>query len=623
MKKALAIAVGIVVLGLAGLLFVWYGPGAPRVRATALAPAETVLFVHLPDLRQSALRWPKTSLAQIAQEPEMQAFLERPRQNLPIWAESEVRLDQITSAAPREAFVAITSVPSNGLPRFVAGFSFSGSTSAVESLVTDAREAIREAHPAGRADLSTYAGAEIETYIDGDFVVAETIHNRWYLVASDLELLQRTLDQLDAKPGSASSVSSDELYREALKPLPTDADVIVFGKLESLSDALGSLMAAAGQSTDPKQLEELRKTRAFSGAIKMEGEQIRDMVFLLGPQEAPDGVMPRRALDMSTPETVLYYVVNMPQQIELNQGSLAPLAMFMPGISAVETALQKTGLKFSDFGAIFGPEMSVLVDWPQGEMQPTVTLGFDVRDSVRARDFMDAIAASHEGWSTSTVEDTTKYASPPMGLLPGPSLALSQNFVVMGFSETTVSASLERLKNKKPHLGASDSFLAAVGQVSPPTEAFGYLDTARLFERAYGLFRPFVGMAMAFSPEAGKYIDAGKMPSSEVVTRHLLPSVYSQTGTSAGTLIESAGTLTFNQAIAGVTVAGVAASVGTMQNALKGGTQSLPGLMPPGIQPPPPPAIDNAPAVPASNDPAPPSVPEPMPPGQPSDPERP
>jgi hypothetical protein len=181
-------------------------------------------------------------------------------------------------------------------------------------------------------------------------------------------------------------------------------------------------------------------------------------------------------------------------------------------------------------------------------------------------------------------------------MVPGPVLALAQNFVIAGFSQPTVAAGIERLKAKKNSLGESQAYQASVALVPPPTEAFGYLDTARLFERSYGLLRPFLGMALALNPDSGKYIDAGKLPPAEVITRHLIPSVYSQAVTEKGTLIESAGTLTFNQAISGAVVAGVAAALPTLQATLKGGP-SVPGMLSPGGAQP---GVPAAPALPGA-----------------------
>src|SRR5262245_13765081 len=43
-------------------------------RAAAFAPADSIVFVELPDLSRMGDRWEKTALHQIAQEPEWKAF---------------------------------------------------------------------------------------------------------------------------------------------------------------------------------------------------------------------------------------------------------------------------------------------------------------------------------------------------------------------------------------------------------------------------------------------------------------------------------------------------------------------------------------------------------------------
>ena len=155
-------------------------------------------------------------------------------------------------------------------------------------------------------------------------------------------------------------------------------------------------------------------------------------------------------------------------------------------------------------------------------------------------------------------------------------MALTDQFLIVGLSEETISTGIQRLQAKRSPLGKTPEYQAASKVVSVPTEAFGYLDTRRLFERGYGIFRPFLAMSLAFNPDGGQYIDAGKLPTTDAVSRHLTPSIYSQTTTEHGTLIESAGTLTFNQALIGVFAGAGAAALPTLKQALPNAT-SLPG----------------------------------------------
>ena len=78
--------------------------------------------------------------------------------------------------------------------------------------------------------------------------------------------------------------------------------------------------------------------------------------------------------------------------------------------------------------------------------------------------------------------------------------------------------------------------------------------------------------------------------------------MYSETVSEKGTLIESAGTLTFNQAIGGAVVAGVAAALPTLQATLKS-APALQGIMPPA-------GNQSSPTLPGTNS-APPASPAP------------
>lgn len=606
MKKVLPIVVLLLAAASAAFIVLQRKQATSRIRATALAPADTLLLVHLPDVRQSAIRWPRTSLAQIVREPEMQSFLEKPRAKLSWLSEMEARFEQIAHVAPGEAYLAVTSIEGES-PRFVGGFSFSGSRTAVEELLAEPRAALRRAWPAGKADIVSYAGAEIETYTDKENSVAETIRDGWYLVSNNLELLEATLDRLDGKPGAGAAVASAPLYQQALAPQPADADAVIYARLDTLADKLTPLFAAAGQMPDPKQLDELRKTQALSAALKFDGQQIRDSLFVLNPSALKRPPMTRRGMDLSTADTLLYYTFNLPETVDVPAQSAAPLAMLVPGIGGMEQALASKGLKFADFGKIFGPELSALVDWPQTDLQPTILLGLDVRDAVKARGFLDALSSAQSStprWSRTEQGGNVIYSAPSQGLLPAPALALTDNFVVIGFSEDGITAGVQRIQAKAAALSKTPEFQTAEKAVSAPTEAFGYLDTKRLFERSYGILRPFLAMSLAFNPDSGQYIDAGKLPTTDPISQHLAPSIYSQRSTENGTLIESAGTLTFNQALLGVVAGAGAAALPTLKQAVPN-VPGLPGLQSPGAPQPSTPANPPAPQAPPKTDPAP------------------
>ena len=109
MKKARFVLAALLVVAFA--LFVLFKKTiGSHVPAALLVPGETVLFVDVPNLPRTALRFPQTGLAKILAEPEMQKFLEKARTaGGPVRAMDE-KVAQLLRLAPREVFVAVTSI---------------------------------------------------------------------------------------------------------------------------------------------------------------------------------------------------------------------------------------------------------------------------------------------------------------------------------------------------------------------------------------------------------------------------------------------------------------------------------------------------------------------------------
>ncbi len=596
MKKVIPIAALFVLLA-GAFFFLQQRQAASRVRAVKLAPGNTLFFAHFPDLQRTSERWPRTELNQLLREPEVQAFLEKPKSKLPWMAENQARLEQLAQALPREAFLAVTSYDAPN-PTFVAGVCFEGNRSALEELIADGRQNLRQARPAGKADLVNYAGTEIETYTDKDLVIAEVFRDNWYFISNQLELLQATIDRYDGKPGSGEEFAASAPYLKSMAALPSDADLVLYAQVRVLADRLTTLVAAAGQKPDAPQLAALQQVEALSASVKMDGALLRDTVFVLMPQTGQPTTMPRRSLALTTSDTLLYYVGALARGTDL-AASAAPLALLSPNVPDL-----------TDFTEMFGPELSVLVDWPLVAAQPGFVLALDVRNSSRAQEFLVAATAGRNGepgWIRSEAEGAIMFQTKSEGLLNlSPVIALSPDFLLFGISQEAVTATLSRQKAGVPPLDKKEDYTRATKLVGEPTSAFAYLDTKTLFERAYGIFRPFLAMSMAFNPEAGQYFDAGKLPTTDAIVRHLGPSTYSQRQVENGMIVESAGTLTLNQAMFGTAVGVGAAAFPAIQQLMAGG-----GLMPPGFGPPV--AAPPAPAVPVPA-PAPDPAPTPAPP---------
>lgn len=606
MKKILRSV--IVLLALAAVAFVVFKKTiGSHVPAAQLLPGETLLFVDLPNLPRTALRWPQTGLAKIFMEPELQKFLEKPRAAGGPGKMLDEKLTQILRLAPREVFFAVTSID-GPTPKWIAGFAYIGRKTEAEELLAEPRADFKKAWPAGKSDIVTFGKTEVETFTYGDAAIAEAFQGEWYLVSNNLDLLKTTLTAAALPDGVPDALGKKEIFQKATAKLPADGDLTVFAQLGSLTERITSLLVASGQAPDPQQLADFKRMQAVAWGTKLEGAQIRDTIFLVAPGGTPEPLLPRNALAFSAADTFLYYSMALPAKIEMPD-SAGLVGGYLPMLATMEKALAEKGLKWADLTGAFGPELGVVMDWALQDAQPGTLLALDVRDLVKARAFVDVFTGTTPGtpaWGREERDGATLFQSPAGEslLAISPALALTDKFLVLGFSAASVEGSLARLKTGQSAIGKNVAYTGATQTVGAPTSGFGYLDMKTLFERSYGTLRPFIAMSLAFNPEAGQYLDAGKLPGTETISRHLAPSVYSQSANSEGTLIESVGTLTFNQVLMAAIGGGVAAAYPMIESTLKDGlnldpnTLGLPPLTTPAPVSPPAAAPAPAPVVP-------------------------
>ncbi len=615
MKKFVLPLVIVLVASAGAALLLQRHSSARTVHASQLLPAKCLLFAELPDWPRTAERWRKTALYQLWQEPEVQAFLEKPRNKAPGLLEWQTHLDQFNRIGLKQAFAAVTEWNGNS-PRFVAGFSYTGSRVDVEKALAEPRAQLHRLWPTGKANIVSYGDAEIQTYSDKENTVAEVFRGNWYFVASEVELLRDTLDRYDGK-SAKGTIEGEAVLKKTMAPLPPDGDFTVFAHVGVLMERLSSLMAAAGQDANATQLANLKQTQAIGYSTKLDGAQCRDTVFTYAPGTAPGAPLPRRALAMSTAASLLYYAALLPASSDApsQQGGLLSAAQLLPALAEFENTLAAKGLKFQDLPTAFGPEVSALVDWAPATLGPSLLLTLDVRNAAMAKSFVNALIAAPSGeqWEQKQQEETTIFSPPPAppglaALLPRPAIALSDRLLVAGLSAQSVSDALAQAKAGAGKLSDQPAFQAAEKWVQPPTAAFGYLDLQALVGRAVNVFRPMLVMSMALNPDSGQFIDAGKLPSTETLTKHLGVTVNSQSATADGVLVESAGSLTFNQAVGAILIGAGFSALPTLDATMKSGGSLLPpGLLPPGF----PGAAPSATAPPPASGPVPPA-------GQPS-----
>ena len=580
MKKFLPLGIILTAVAVAAF-YLLNRPAAHDSAAAELVPGETVAFIQIPDLRRSAERWKKTSLYALTQEPEMQSFLERPREKLPLFQHLQTFGVHAERINPREGFLAVTSMEGQ-VPAMIAGFSFRGSKKDAETFVTTWRADFRKTRPTGRTELTTYGAHEIESFTDSDLTVAECFTGGWYFVANRLELLQQTLDRNDGKGDAATSLARNARFQQTLKPLSEEADALIYSHIGAVTERVLTMLTAAGQKLDPEQIQQLKSAEAIAVSTKIDGANFRDTIFILQPGQPPQTPLARNSLALTSPATLLHYSAALPEKLELPPSAMAALSLVAPGLAGIEAALAKHGLKIGDLSAGLGPELGAVLDWPAGAAQPTFVLAVDVRDAGKARAFVEVIASGGLGtpaWERSEQGGALLYSVPGVGLpMASPTFGLTDRFLTLGLSKESVLTVLGQASAGEK-LNSLPAYTTAAGTVVAPTSTFSYIDLRGLVERAYGTFRPFLLMSLAFMPDVGQYVDAGKLPATDTLTRHLGPIVYSQARTDQGTLVESTGPISVHATIVGVLAGTLSAAAPALKEAVSSGLPLNPGTL--------------------------------------------
>ena len=107
---------------------------------------------------------------------------------------------------------------------------------------------------------------------------------------------------------------------------------------------------------------------------------------------------------------------------------------------------------------------------------------------------------------------------------------------------------MARSRQSSAEFARSASYKSAARAVPAPTNFFAYVDIALIYSRLDAALRPLLLMGAAFMPAISDHVEVNKLPSPEVVTKHLSPIVSSQRYEGDGYLCESIGPITLNQA---------------------------------------------------------------------------
>jgi hypothetical protein len=523
----------------------------------SLLPKETLALVHLPDFNRAREEWHRTDLNQLWKEPAIQDFLAKPRANVPVQGRVGQTVDEISTLQMKDAFFAVVAIESSAW-EWDGGFRCAGDTDKASKLVEEWRARILGGAPDLKHETINYQGRQIHNDSAGIVQIWTVWAGPWFFFANDLENLKGLLDRADGRVKDArTALSSDETFLAASKHMPASYAALVFGRVAQLIEKLAP-PAEEAEASDKWSM--VRQIRSFGAAMAFDGGRMRDTVFVGMPKAAELGSLTRATLPIASKEAFFYAATLLDLRKEIEPGSQASTAGWLSGLQNIMGVLSANGITPDDWRSAFGTEVGLIGSWGANSQWPSLVAAVPVNDSAQANKIVTTITASNSDnihW-THREKDGAHYYSSGSGLALfsfSPTIGLSDRVLVLGLESGSVEAAIKHGATGSSELTATRNFQNAERAVPTAQQTFVYWDPAMVYARFDTSLRPLLAMGAAFLPALSDTVDVSKLPSAEIVARHLGPTVMSQSYRGDGYVAESVGSVPLYPTLIGTVTA--------------------------------------------------------------------
>jgi len=544
--KRLLLLVIVAAVAAGGILYsLRRAQSTPHATVTALLPRGTISLAHFPDLKRTRDEWHQSDLYKLYQEPAVQEFLNRPLSKVPQRDIAADTAHDIERLDPKDAFAAVTSIE-NSSPHLIGGFRFRGNQSEAEEIVSKWRA--RLVRDASARETEQYQQHKIDIVGTAPNQIAMVYDGQWFFASNDLAELKAVIDRADGRDkGRQSMLEAEETFHAAMAHTPSSYSLLFYLQPKRLSESMVAWRNALGLSGD--QSEVVDQIQSVCAAARFDKGKMRNVLFVGMPKAQSEQKLTRSSLTLGTADTFFYLatLLNPDKLAGINHGGL-PLGSWL---KKVFDAAARTGVTVDDWKRAFDLELGSLADWPQSAHWPSIVTTLRVKDAGRANKIVNALTHAIDEdvpWKKSEKDGVAYFymQTPTVILAITPTIALSNQVLIVGLDSVSVEAAIKRTANSASSLTSLPAYKNAEHAVPAPTGAFVYIDMALLYTRLDAALRPMLLMSAAFMPAISDYVDVGKLPPPEVVTKHLSPIVSSQRYDGDGYVTESVGPITLD-----------------------------------------------------------------------------
>jgi hypothetical protein len=463
----------------------------------------------------------------------------------------------------KDAFFAVLSIEASAW-KWDGGFRCAGDTEKAATLVEEWRVRMLGGSPDVKHEKIDYQGRQIHNDSAGLVQIWTAWAGPWFFFANDIEKLKALLDRADGRVKDAkTALSSDETFLAASRHMPASYAALAYSRVDQFVEKL----MPSGEKSDvsPDQLAMLRQMRSFCAATAFDGGRMRDTVFVGMPKIADLGNLTRASLPIANKDTFFYAATLLDLRKEMEPGWQTPGFGWMSGLQKITGSLSANGITIEEWKSAFGTEVGLIGTWGTSSQWPSLVAAMPVKDSAKAGKIVTTITTSNadEVQWTQREKEGVHYYSSGTGLQLfsfSPTIGLSERMLVVGADAGSVEMAMKRSASGASELAATRPFQNAEREVPTAQQAFVYIDPALVYARFDTSLRPLLAMGAAFLPAVSDTVDLSKLPSADVITKHLSPIVMSQSYRGDGYVAESVGPVPLYQAAIAAVTTGMAAS---------------------------------------------------------------
>jgi hypothetical protein len=530
--------VGGVVLLLVAIAIVLWRQTRVSLSASQIAPVACVAYIELPNIAQTAKRWPDAALCRILSEPSVQRFLRQPISKTPANYQSAW-----ASFATLQCSALFFGMTAPNRDQWICGLQTSVDDSTWRRQIAEVSKAlfgqgIKEVAPENLERQGTESGK-------ADKDLAENYCTRvgsWILLSRSPELLSEAVR--NSKTTSAG-LQSLKLFQECRANVPTENDLLSFVRGGPVIDASAGLHWTFGNEGSQGN------DRAVIVATTIVGPRLRDTVFTLTGTTTKVSPLDRRGLAMTSPSTIGYLATQVGfAEIWRWCGQLAEHSQLAETIRNYLGQVKAFGLEPSDLdNLVSGAEIIVDRDPKSDSLNGAISLR--VSDPASFQHLVDQVVTEKfpENCRKIEVESIPAYLMLVNERLPIVFGLVGQQFLITG-SQSNFAELVHRLQSRAPGLQADNQYQAIAKMVDEPNVLFAYLDAKSGFERFYEASRPMLAFGIVLMPTINRYVDAMALPETEDIGKHLSPIVLSRHRVANGVVDESVGPVTAYDAVA-------------------------------------------------------------------------